>query len=268
MKRIKVYLDTNIIFGYFLAKVKQLRKKTDRFVEPRIVEFLKKNANIFEYFVSTLVKAELFRRLRTELNVGRSDIEKIWLEFVSYLQINEIKTSELSSEYLFEKTLEIVEETPIKKRVTNLQHLIIAKEFNLFFLTGDKEILDKCKKFYERILSYSELRKYLNVKKLNKNHEETDSGGENDRVEWKESKSSSSINNDFERRVRERSNEDFEEDFRESWLITLQDYDIFILFANSIESSFAFFPLTISQYYRHYSSSKSWVVNKNSKVGT
>jgi hypothetical protein len=47
----------------------------------------------------------------------------------------------------------------MKKRVTNLEHLIIAKKNSLTFVTGDKEITEKCKIFYDRIISYKELRK-------------------------------------------------------------------------------------------------------------
>jgi len=50
---------------------------------------------------------------------------------------------------------------PIKKRVTNLEHLGIASQFNLTFLTVDKEVLVKCKRFYPKIMSYIDLRKNL-----------------------------------------------------------------------------------------------------------
>jgi truncated hemoglobin YjbI len=60
----------------------------------------------------------------------------------------------------------------MKKRVTNLEHLIIAKKNNLIFVTGDKEIIRKCKRFYEKILDYRTLRKiYKNTNNLNSKKE-------------------------------------------------------------------------------------------------
>jgi len=53
----------------------------------------------------------------------------------------------------------------MKKRVTNLEHLIIAKKNDLTFVTGDKEIERKCKVFYEKILNYRTLRKFYEIKK-------------------------------------------------------------------------------------------------------
>ncbi|MCC5994600.1 MAG: hypothetical protein LM587_03365 [Candidatus Aenigmarchaeota archaeon] len=44
--------------------------------------------------------------------------------------------------------------------MTNLENLIIAKKSDLVFVTGDKEIIEKCKKFYNKIWSYNKLRKY------------------------------------------------------------------------------------------------------------
>lgn len=52
----------------------------------------------------------------------------------------------------------IVLEVRIKKRFSNLIHLAICKKNSLWFLTGDKEILEKCKRFYPKIFSYIELK--------------------------------------------------------------------------------------------------------------
>ena len=51
--------------------------------------------------------------------------------------------------------------TRFKKRINNLIHVVIAKQYGLMFLTGDKEILEKAKGFYPDIISYPDLRAML-----------------------------------------------------------------------------------------------------------
>ena len=38
-----------------------------------------------------------------------------------------------------------------------------APKYDLWFLTGDKEIIDKCKPVYSKIISYIELRRSIDV---------------------------------------------------------------------------------------------------------
>ena len=154
--KLKVYLDTNIIFGYFLAKSKELKGK--RVELPKIFRFLYENKDRFEFYISPLTKGEIIRRMRTELNIETNKVKKLWEEFVSVLSVKIIDVSRLNLEKTWKFVIDVVSQVPIKKRFTNLEHLSIAKQLNLYFLTGDKEILRKCKKFYPKILSYVEFR--------------------------------------------------------------------------------------------------------------
>jgi hypothetical protein len=54
----------------------------------------------------------------------------------------------------------------MKKRVTNLEYLIIVKRNDLTFVTGDKEIIEKCKNFYEKIWSCNNLRGFYENKRI------------------------------------------------------------------------------------------------------
>ena len=46
-----------------------------------------------------------------------------------------------------------------KKTLVNLMHLQIAKKENIWFLTGEKGLLEKYKDYYKKSLSYLELRR-------------------------------------------------------------------------------------------------------------
>jgi predicted nucleic acid-binding protein len=164
----KFYLDTNILFGYFLKKILE-RKGV--YKESKVADFLISSSKKLKYAVSILTKAEIVRKLKSEFNASKKDIEDVWRGFTievspSYIQIPQ------SLEEIYEEIVNMVFEVPMKKRVTNLEHLIIAKKNNLIFVTGDKEIIRKCKRFYEKILDYRMLRKiYENINNLNSKKE-------------------------------------------------------------------------------------------------
>jgi predicted nucleic acid-binding protein len=164
----KFYLDTNILFGYFLKKI--LERK-GIYKESKVADFLISSSKKLKYAVSILTKAEIVRKLKSEFNANKGDIEDVWRGLTievspSYIQIPQ------SLEEIYEEIVNIVFEVPMKKRVTNLEHLIIAKKNNLIFVTGDKEIIRKCKRFYEKILDYRTLRKiYKNTNNLNSKKE-------------------------------------------------------------------------------------------------
>jgi len=160
----KFYLDTNLLFGYFLKKI--LERKGS-YIESKVSDFIIYSSKKLKYAFSILTKAEIVRKLKSEFNASRNDIEDVWKGFIievspSYIQIPQ------SLEEIYGEIVNIVFEVPMKKRVTNLEHLIIAKKNNLIFVTGDKEIMKKCKDFYKKILDYKMLRKmYENINNLN-----------------------------------------------------------------------------------------------------
>lgn len=151
-----VYLDTNIIYGYFLAKSLELRKGISG--SSKVIGFLKDSNEKFDYYVSVATRAETIRKLISELGMERETSKRLWVSFLEELNANEMYVTKSFNE-VYEEITKIVEETVIKKRVANLEHLIIAKIHDLIFVTGDKEVLDKCKKYYPKIMSCIELRR-------------------------------------------------------------------------------------------------------------
>jgi len=117
-----------------------------------------------KYVVSVLTKAEIIRKLRSEFNSEEDDIKEMWEDFLSDVSPLYISVTQ-SLEEIYEEITKIVFKIPIKKRVTNLEHFIIAKKNDLIFVTGDKEIVEKCRAFYEKVWDYKMLRKaYENLK--------------------------------------------------------------------------------------------------------
>ncbi|PIZ35938.1 MAG: hypothetical protein COY38_01485 [Candidatus Aenigmarchaeota archaeon CG_4_10_14_0_8_um_filter_37_24] len=216
--RIDVYLDTNILWGYFEDKYNELRNKT-RKGHGKITEFLLGNIELFNFFVSSWVKAEAGRHLRG-WGATKEEANKIWYEFLR----------DLKPEYIEEITFrnEVVDivfnsEVPFKKRVNNILHLHIAKIDNLFMLTGDNEIVEKGIQFYDKVMSYHDLRetteKYLNDKTestIDRNGRQirkNDGGSHSSNAQRKEDKGPSSqariLHNP--RRVREETRENAQE---------------------------------------------------------
>lgn len=147
----KIYVDTNIIFGFFRNLLLE-KRKGKKYTDPAVLKFLKDNK--FELYTSVLVKAEIARRLRTEWGSTKEEVEELWTSLETYINIDVIQTATIDS-----KIVVITLETPFKNRVSNIMHLLIAEQYDLWFLSGDKEIVQKGKKFYEKVISYHELRK-------------------------------------------------------------------------------------------------------------
>ena len=160
MEKIKLYLDTNIIYTYFMQKAKELKSKR-KVPLPKVFKFLRKNKDVLEFYVSKLTEIEILRKLVTELSLNESESAYLWDDFCNSLDCNLVKSEEINISLLWDFIRGIVIKIPIKKRVTNLEHLGIASQFNLTFLTGDKEVLVKCKRFYPMIMSYIDLRRNL-----------------------------------------------------------------------------------------------------------
>jgi len=161
MQKLSVYIDTNIIFDFFLNLSKSFRNEQELEL-PRKLVFLigqQEKQNI-KLLTSILTQAEISRRLKSEYGFHSKDIEEFWLTFINISGTDMIEEIEID----WKELLRITTEVPLKKRVTNLQHLMIAKHYNMWFLTGDKEIFGKLKKFYDKIISYTELRKLIESK--------------------------------------------------------------------------------------------------------
>ena len=147
----KIYVDTNIIFGFFRNLLLE-KRKGKKFTETSVLKFIKEGK--FELYTSVLVKAEIARRLRTEWGSTKEGVEEFWTSLETYINVDVIQTATIGP-----KIAVITLETPFKNKVSNIMHLLIAEQYDLWFLSVDKEIVQKGKKFYEKVISYHELRK-------------------------------------------------------------------------------------------------------------
>lgn len=153
--KLRIYLDTNIIFGWFKAKIDEERKGKTFVLPERLDKLLESK---YDLFVSTLVKVEVSRNLKSELNINSEKINQLWDRF-----LKETKTIELVFEKLqvdmFEM-LNVTQNYPLKLRgaVADLIHIQIAKHSNLKFLTSeDMRIL---KSVFDNVIIIDELYRF------------------------------------------------------------------------------------------------------------
>ncbi len=157
MEKLRIYLDADIIYGFFYFKLKVLTGKNENFIEPKIIHYLKQYHKHFDLFISNIVKAEIFRKFLTDFNIPLDEMNKMWKDFENTLEFIELKEV-IISDFL----LNLVKSEKFKREnFVNMIHLVAAKKLEFHFLTGDNVILEKCKKLYKETISYIELRKIL-----------------------------------------------------------------------------------------------------------
>src|SRR3989344_9110267 len=110
----KIYLDANIIYGFFKNIINEERKGK-KFTDPSILKFLKESG--LSLYTSVLVKAEIARRLRTEWGCDEEEVIETWIKFTNYLNIDVIKTAVIN-----EEISDIATKIPMKKRISNMMH--------------------------------------------------------------------------------------------------------------------------------------------------
>jgi len=151
----RLYLDTNIILGWF-KRMMQKERKGEEFKIPRVVKFVTSQKE-FDLILSNLTKVEIIRYLISEWGCNLESCRKAWDYFIESFEIEVIK-----AEINFEELEEICLAIPTRKKtLINLLHLQIAKRYGFWFLTGEKELKEKYSNYYNKILTYKELRQLL-----------------------------------------------------------------------------------------------------------
>jgi len=151
----KLYLDTNIILGWF-KRIMQKERKGREFEIPSLLKFLSSHSEL-ELIVSDITRVEIFRYLISEWGCNLESCRKAWDYFIESFEIEVIK-----AEINFEELEEICLAVPTRKKtLINLLHLQIAKRYKFWFLTGEKELKEKYSNYYDGILTYKELRRLL-----------------------------------------------------------------------------------------------------------
>ena len=156
MKRMKIYLDTNTIIDFFINEAKAL-KKGERPKIPRKFQFMAEKTAEIEFVTSFITKAEIVRELISAFGMSRGDVEPVWNQLLQALGCKYIDS------FLFkEEIVETAYKIRMKLRTMfNFMHLQIAVEEGAYFISGDKEIIDRIRanNVYDRTLTYVELRK-------------------------------------------------------------------------------------------------------------
>ncbi len=148
----ELYLDTNMIHGWFRNFM--LGIKHQEFLKmPSILEFLAKND--LKLFTTTLTKIEIFRYIKAEWGRDENSCNEIWDTFMKSFTITAIDSKEVELEELLKLVSKIATK---KKTLVNLMHLQLAKKNSLWFLTGEEQLKDKYKEYYQKVLTYKDLR--------------------------------------------------------------------------------------------------------------
>jgi len=144
-----LYLDTNIIFGWFDRSVERARKGKP-FKEPSRLKFLKSKG--FSLYVSIVTRTELFIRLKKKWNVTPkefSNLESLWNLFRSIYRITELIPGIPPQEHISMTDIysTVKHSLSIKTKVTknifgviDFMHFHIAKINDLVYLTAERKL--------------------------------------------------------------------------------------------------------------------------------
>lgn len=130
MKRIEVYLDTNMIHDFFVNQTRYLKEKGELRI-PRKFEFMEANKKKIDFVTSFLTKAEIDRELVSAHSMLYNDVSLVWNKFVESLGCEYIPRAEFD-----ESMVEIVAKIRMKLRtMVNFLHLSIATRKDVYFVS-------------------------------------------------------------------------------------------------------------------------------------
>ena len=155
MGKLKLYLDTNMIHDLFVRQATTLRDGS-KLEKPKKFAFMLEHQGKFEFITSFLTKAEIMRELVSAHGLKPDRIEKFWGEFMITLKPRYIMKFTFD-----EQIVEIVSRVKMKLRtMVNFFHLFIAIGEDAYFVSGDKQIVEKIKEanVYDKLLDYIGLR--------------------------------------------------------------------------------------------------------------
>lgn len=151
----KVYLDTNIVFGFF----KNFLEHKYMFKPLNIPKKLRIIARLKEVYISDLVVAEVIKGIKlwcrdNNIRINREEIEKMIDDFKRRFKIKTLKSFKLKN--LADFALYGID-------LNDGIHLEISKNKNMIFVTDDKKLYEASRYFYEKVLSFTDLEYLLRV---------------------------------------------------------------------------------------------------------
>jgi hypothetical protein len=150
----RIYLDANILYGFFKNLIKSWQEK-QKYTLPDVIKFFVDHQELIIY-TSILTKSEIFRRLKLEYNISEKDLERMWMSLERLLKIRLIEEVVIDSQLI-----EFIKKCKFRSKINNIIHLWLCYKLSLTFVTGDEKIYEDGKKIYSNIMNYSELRKRI-----------------------------------------------------------------------------------------------------------
>ena len=150
--KVKVYLDTNVIFGFF----------KNFFIGKKLpftwkVWFLSKNKNKIYACTSPLAISEAVSEMlklaeKEGITISERDVEEAVHKLIEYCGLKILKDVRMDNLVLL---------TLHKIDVKDCLHLEISKRNNMVLITDDQDLKEKGKYFYSKILSFCEFAKMV-----------------------------------------------------------------------------------------------------------
>lgn len=129
-------------------------RKGRKFSIPSILQFISSRRDL-QLITSNLTKVEIVRYLVAEWGCKQEFSEDLWERFLRSFDVQYIEVKEFDLDEL----IKLCGRIPTKKKtLVNLLHLQIAKRNKLHFLTGEKKLKEKYKRYYKKVLTYKDLR--------------------------------------------------------------------------------------------------------------
>lgn len=158
MRKIRVYLDTNMIHDFFVNQAIYVKRKEEPRI-PKKFEFIISSKEEIEFITSFLTKAEIVRELISAHSMNYEDISVIWDKFLNSSECKYIPNFGFD-----EKIVDIASKSKMRLRtMINFLHLFIAMNESAYFVSGDKDIIVKIREngIYNKAMTYTELRKFI-----------------------------------------------------------------------------------------------------------
>ncbi|MBI5061814.1 MAG: hypothetical protein HZB67_05895 [Candidatus Aenigmarchaeota archaeon] len=149
----EIYLDTNMIHGWF-RNFMASTKNSQLLKIPSVLEFL--IGKDLALFTTTLTKIEIFRYIRSEWGLDEKFCNEVWDTFIKSFNITSIEVEQVELGELLNLVSKV---STRKKTLVNLMHLQLAKKNGLWFLTGEENLKERYAEYYDKVLTYQNLRK-------------------------------------------------------------------------------------------------------------
>ncbi|MBU5688029.1 MAG: PIN domain-containing protein [Candidatus Aenigmarchaeota archaeon] len=150
----RVYLDTNIVFGFFKRFLEsKFMKKQFRLPEKMLIANKAKDVYISELVLSEVVSGMKKWCEKNEIKLSKNEIESLVQEFRKEFKIKILKKVEIKDLFLL---------VNYGIDINDGIHLEISKNRDMVFVTDDKRLYEAGKYFYGKVLSFHEFRKLVN----------------------------------------------------------------------------------------------------------